>query len=362
MELLSRARSQGSPFQLILSDLHMPSVDGFGFVQRVRRNPFECNVPVLILSSSVNPGDKALCEELGISAYLTKPVQTTELQEAILSALSGNGPIPATSKPQEMRRGEMSPLKILVAEDNQVNRMLIVRLLDKQGYAAEVAENGQEALALLERNKMDLVFMDIQMPVLDGLETIRRIREKEVSSGEHLPIIALTAHAMKGDRERCLEAGADDYLTKPIRPSSLMAVVERYVPGAHKPEEAAKTASPEAYAGAIDMKALLERVEGDRSLLDELLVMFKEDCKKTLEEMSEAISKGDQARIVRLAHTLKGSSSNMSARPLSESAAGLERLAQSGDMREAQQKFAAVSEEANRLLMELDAISKPVNQ
>ncbi|HKS81271.1 MAG TPA: response regulator [Candidatus Acidoferrales bacterium] len=360
MELLSRARSQGSPIQLILSDMQMPDVDGFGFVQRVRRNPFEGNVPVLMLSSSMHPGDKSRCEEVGISAYLTKPVQTAELQQAILVALSGTTVEPAKPKTEEIRKEKVSSLKILVAEDNQVNRMLIVRLLNKQGYTAEVAENGLEALGLLERKKVDLVFMDIQMPVLDGLETIRKIREKEITSGEHLPIVALTAHAMKGDRERCLEAGADDYLTKPIRPSSLMGVVEKYANQTQKVEESAKPEKPEAYIGAIDIKALLERVEGDRSLLDELVLMFKDDCKKILDEMGEAIGRGDEARVVRLAHTLKGSSSNMSARPLSESAAEMERLARGGQMEDVKKAYGTVNEEANRLMMEIESLSKPV--
>jgi len=360
LEALARARSQGNPFQLILSDLQMPGLDGFGLVQQVRRSPYDYKLPVLLLSSSVLPGEKSKCQELGINAYLTKPVQPSELLDAILSAVSGTAPKPK-DPPTMMELPEKSHQpRILVAEDNHVNRMLIVRLLKKHGCAVLVAENGQEALNLLEREKVDMVFMDVQMPVLDGLETTRTIRRQEVTSGGHLPIIALTAHAMKGDRERCLEAGADDYLTKPIRSAGLLAAIARFGPHRHESNPDAPPATTESFPGAIDLKALLDRVEGDRGLLDELVQMFKDDCKRNLQEIRQAIAGDDGIRLTRLAHTLKGSSANMSAKPLSEATAEMERLARAGQLEDAKGAFRAVEEEAARLLLELESISRPV--
>ena len=368
LDALADARRRGEPFQLVLSDLQMPNLDGFAFVQRVRSLPAEKKLPVLILSSSVQAGEKTRCQKLGISAYLTKPVQPSELLDAMLSALSS--PMETAqleeSKRETPEKGDI--VKILVAEDNHVNRMLIFRLLKKHGYVIVLAENGQEALDALERERFDLVFMDVQMPVLDGLETMRIIRRKEVNSGKHLPIIALTAHAMKGDREKCLEAGADDYLTKPIRTPELLATLNRFSAKRRSFNmEASSTvhatgADPvQADVPAFDMKSALVRVEGDRALLDELVQMFKEDCKRLVGEIGESAAAADWKRVERLAHTLKGSSGSLSARPLSEAAAVLERYASEQNVNAMRASLDAVGAEAARLIGELELIAKPVS-
>ena len=356
-EVLAQARQQGRPIRLILTDLQMPRIDGFKFIQEVRSRAEGAKVPIFILSSGAQEGDKERCRELGIAAYLMKPVQPSELLDAILGAISETD-VPSTERPLEPEKlVERKGLKILVAEDNHVNRTLIVRLLEKHGHTSVIAENGKEALEVLEREKVDLALMDVQMPVLDGLETMQAIRDKEISSGQHLPIIALTAHAMKGDRERCLKAGADEYLAKPIRAGELLSTLERLAPAKGWCEQTAQDSGAMRQADPIDLKAALERVEGDRDLLDELIQMFKADCRRTVEEMKEAAELADMRRLERLAHTLKGSAASLSARPLSEAAAGVERHARAEDAEQAKAALKSLSEQAGRLLAELEIIS-----
>jgi two-component system, sensor histidine kinase and response regulator len=185
-----------------------------------------------MLSSAGQRGDARRCRELGVTAYLTKPVRQAELLDAILTAL-GTKPtketLPALVTRHSLREAG-DHLRILLVEDNPVNQLLAVRLLEKRGHSVTLAGNGKEALATLEKNTFDLVFMDVQMPQMDGFEATVAIREKERASGDHLPIIAMTAHAMAGDRERCLKAGMDDYISKPIRPQELADLLKHYSP------------------------------------------------------------------------------------------------------------------------------------
>jgi two-component system sensor histidine kinase/response regulator len=247
-------------------------------------------------------------------------------------------------------------MKILLAEDNAVNRALARKLLEKQGHTVVIAENGRQALDTLDRETVDLVLMDVQMPELDGLEATRAIREKEKVSGAHLPIIALTAHAMKGDRERCLDAGADDYLTKPIHTPDLHAAISR-IQGAKTAKLPASPASePISTAGSFDPAAALQRVEGDRELLEEIARIFAEECPKMLAEIRGALAGSDAPLLERLAHTLKGSSSNLGALALPHSAAALEQMAHAGDFRGAGAQFKIVEKDVESLLVELEGI------
>ena len=220
---------RSEPFPLIITDVHMPGMDGFELVTLIKRNHAPHLSPILMLTSGGYPGDTARCRELGVDAYLTKPVAQGDLQGVILrllgvlarDILSTRGTAPSA----ETEMGG-DALRILVAEDNVVNQTLAVRLLEKRGHKVTVVGNGHEAVAALEREPFDLVLMDVQMPELDGMEATAIIRAREASGGGRLPIIAMTAHAMKGDREDCLAVGMDGYVSKPIRAAELFAAID----------------------------------------------------------------------------------------------------------------------------------------
>ncbi len=232
---LQNAKTSGQAFSLVLTDIQMPGMDGFTLVEQIKKDSGLRGTTIIVLTSAGQRGDGARCRELGITGYLNKPIKRSELQEAILTSLGGKpegNDRPALVTRHSLRESRRV-LRVLVAEDNPVNQTLIVRLLEKRGHAVVVADNGREALAILKNaafSGFDLVLMDVQMPEMDGLEAAAAIRDKEKSSGRHLPIIALTAHAMKGDQDRCLAAGADDYLAKPLHHEALFAAIDRLVP------------------------------------------------------------------------------------------------------------------------------------
>jgi signal transduction histidine kinase/DNA-binding response OmpR family regulator len=230
---LTEAHEAGEPFGLILTDMHMPEMDGFKLVEEIRRRPASSTATIMMLTSAGHQGDAERCKELGVSAYLLKPIRQSELREGIARVIGANtveSAIPLLTRyslkePQEA----VSTLRVLVAEDNAVNQRLVLRLLEKRGHRVVLAGNGLEALSALEKESFDLVLMDVQMPEMDGLEATALVREREESSGgRRVPIVALTAHAMKGDREKCVAAGMDGYLTKPIQTEELDEILRSY--------------------------------------------------------------------------------------------------------------------------------------
>ena len=224
---LERALAAGKPFPLAIIDFQMPDIDGFDLAGRIKARPEFATTMIMMLSSVGHQGDGARCRALGISSYLTKPVRQSLLLEAMLSVLATNGhgvdrPVVTRHTISEAQRS----LRILVAEDNAVNRRLVEALLGKRGHTIVTATNGREAVAAATRETFDIVLMDVQMPEMDGYEAVAAIRKLEAVAGTHVPIIALTAHAMKGDREACLAAGMDEYLSKPINADALFALIE----------------------------------------------------------------------------------------------------------------------------------------
>ena len=222
---LREASEAGAPYALVVTDLFMPGMDGFGLVEHIRKQPELGGAAVVMLTSAGRRGDGERCRELGVASYLTKPVRESEFREAIgvvLRVREQESEVPLITRHslRECREPGVS-LRVLLAEDNLVNQRLAAHLLENRGHSVTVAANGLEALAALDKESFDLVLMDVQMPEMDGIEATAAIRQKENGSGKRQTIIALTAHAMKGDRERCLAAGMDGYLSKPIRPQEL---------------------------------------------------------------------------------------------------------------------------------------------
>jgi two-component system, sensor histidine kinase and response regulator len=232
LDQLRRGVQRGQPFSLVLTDVHMPDMDGFELAARIHESSELTKTVILMLTSGDRSDDIARCKQLGISAYLTKPVRRAELRAAIISALAVQSPrahaaaSDAETSTQEVKAG--SSLRILLTEDNIVNQRVALRILEKAGHQVAIAKNGREALRLLTEQPFDLVLMDVQMPEMDGFEATAVIRGLEKRTGRHIPIIAMTAHAMAGDRERCLAAGMDGYISKPVTASAMLEQVKHF--------------------------------------------------------------------------------------------------------------------------------------
>jgi len=251
LQILVQALETRRPFSLVLTDANMPGMDGFQLVEEIRKHPALSGSTILMLTSGGQPGDAARCRELGLAAHLTKPVGRAELRDAVLRVVGTN---PTKEKPSLVTphslREEGRPLRILLAEDNIVNQKLASRLLEKHGHNVVIAANGRQALQRLENEEFDLVLMDVQMPEMDGFETTAMIRKMEEATGAHLPIVAMTAHAMQGDKERCLAAGMDGYLSKPLNVNELLVVVQAVL---EKPGLDARPLFPDSIRDAEDV-------------------------------------------------------------------------------------------------------------
>lgn len=235
---LEREPATGQTFRLVLVDASMPEMDGFALIEGIRQDPRLAELTIIVLTSAGHPGEIARGRELGIAAYLIKPIGPAELREAMLRALGTKRTGAAASESRPAAQPARRPLRILLAEDNAVNQKVVCRLLENQGHQVQIAENGSQALDCLSRGSFDVILMDVQMPEMDGLEATARIRSRERNTGRHVPIIALTAHALKTDHDRCLAAGMDGYLSKPIRPDELFRQIEHLCGGqALVPEE-----------------------------------------------------------------------------------------------------------------------------
>src|SRR6266853_2774644 len=334
LRAMEAAQGTGHAFPIVLLDAKMPGMDGFDLAEKIQDNSALAGSVILMLSSERNLADKARARELGVSAFLTKPIGQSELLDAILLALGlraveGHA-LEAPLLIKETPKGRN--LNILLAEDNPVNQKLAIRLLQKAGHNVVLAANGRELLEALGRVRppgFDLALMDIQMPEMDGMEATAVIRDGEKSSGEHLPIIAMTANAMRGDRERYLDGGMDGYISKPVNSRLLFAEMERCLAGINPGTTTAEDPSP--HAERLDRALLLERVEGDHELLAEMIQLFLADAPQLLGSMRAALQQGDMILLERSAHSMKGAAGNMSAQVTVNSALHLEQSAKEGD-------------------------------
>jgi len=354
MEILEKNDGGGAAFPLILLDSHMPDMDGFTFAKRIKGDSRFQGAIIMMLTSGGQRGDASRCRELRISAYLVKPIQQAELLDAILTVLGHKPESPDQRPPLVTRhslREERRHLRILLAEDNPVNQMVAVRLLEKLGHTVMVVANGRDAVLMTEEQEFALVMMDVQMPEMDGFEATRLIREREAATQKHLPIIAMTAHAMKGDRERCLAAGMDGYIAKPIRPAELLAGIERF---ARRPEPPPRKSPSPSTDDCIDWQAAWANLEGDRTLLSELALLFLDDLPPQMEAIHRAVEKKQTHDLERLAHRLKGSVGNFAAKPAFEAAFRLEKIARQGDLKQASQAVDALVCEISRLRTALE--------
>jgi PAS domain S-box-containing protein len=351
MDKLVFAAQAGTPIPLVLLDAHMPGTDGFSLAEKIRKTRRLRKTGIVMMTSAGQRNAASRFRRLGIPYHLSKPVRQSELLDAIA------GTVTPASQPERQRREAPAALRtrgrprILLAEDNAVNRKLAVHLLRSRGYRVSVAANGREALKALVRDSFELVLLDVQMPVMGGFETAAAIREKEKTTGGHLPLVALTAHALRGDREKCLKAGMDAYVSKPVRAEELFRTLEEQLPSAAK-TAATQAAEPQKVL-TFNREALLNRVDGNVKLLRELVDIFLTDCPKMIKAAGKALAAGDAASAHATLHALRGSIGTFAAPAALEAAAKVESRNQAGNIDGARKAFIELEAEVNALQRDL---------
>ncbi len=356
---LLEAAAAGPGYDLAILDMKMPEMDGLALGRAIKDEPSLAGVKLLLLTSFGQRGHGAEASRIGIAAYLTKPVDEADLYDCLVEVMGEGRRKHAPHLVTRHSLRELRPpvaARVLVAEDNEVNQKVAVRILEKLGYRVEVADDGKEALEACARTHYDALLMDGQMPGMDGYEATRRIREREGSGGDRLPIIAMTASAMKGDREKCLEAGMDDYVSKPVTPEGLLAVLRRWVGTPAAPAERAVAASVTA-GDLLDetIVASLMSVDDDGTLMDEVVATFLKIAPVRLAAIRKA-AKGNPAQLERGAHSFLGSCGNLGCRRMADLCARLEVLGRSGSTEGAPGLARALEEEFEAVKPHLHAL------
>ena len=364
LKMLEHAASANDPFQVMLLDMHMPEMNGLDVLEAMQDMDPSVKPVILVLTSGAQLGDSRKLRTYGVKAYLFKPVKQSKLLGAILDAVSG-GMDHEQEQAQEGKGEEIDglrPLKILLAEDNEVNQLLAVRILSQEGHQVRGVHDGREAVDALARENFDLVLMDVQMPVMDGLEATRLIRAREQEEGLlRTPVIAITAHALKGDREKCLEAGMDSYVQKPIRKADLFKEIKAVL-GEHsgrsqeEMEEAGENMSKDPglqSPAAADLETALARMGDDQELLAELSENFLQTYEGYMQRIRKAVEDNDPGSLTHSAHTLKGMLGIFVADVAWETARKLEHKGRSQDMQGVEDLLTELEREVEEVTREL---------
>ena len=343
LDLLREAQGQHRPFSLVLLDVNMPGMDGFEVAGAIRQDAPLSGTTIMMISSSTRQGDHERRRQLGIVRHLAKPVRQSALLKGILAALGANaGSDGKRTSAAAVQSSAIRKVHILLAEDNLINQRLAVSMLEKAGHSVVVANNGRQAVQAWQSERFDLILMDVQMPEMDGFEAVAEIRRQQEQDPDRprTPIVALTAHALKGDRERCLAAGMQDYVSKPINPKALFRAIENVMP-------ANQTQAP------FDLAAVMQRLGGDEDLLHEIADAMRQIGPELMAAISKAIAEGDNRRIAEAAHSIKGSAGNFSAKATFEAAMNLEQAARQSDARQIEAQWRTLQAELPRLLAAL---------
>jgi len=370
VETLIRASRTDAPFKLVLLDSCMPGMNGEQAAREIKANPDISNVEIVMLTSMKRSGDVPLFESIGCAAYLIKPVKQFRLLETIRAVLGLGENDKAKKTPIITQESIMSPRQrnaaILLVEDNLVNQKLVVKMLEKGGYKCVAANNGREAVdAMSGDDRYDLILMDVQMPVMSGYDATKAIRELE-GDERHTPIIAMTAHAMPGDREKCLEAGMDDYLSKPVKWDDLIAAIEKWLQPKAEVGEPANTAGEEPADDAagrdlpIDFDLTLERLACDMTFFCELVDSFLEYMPELIEALKEAEQSGDADNVTLNAHSIKSAACNLGADSLAAIAEQIEMKGKSGDISSVSLLLDELVEETKRLENQMAEVRQDV--
>jgi len=357
LALLQSTRDAGDPVRVVLVDALMPDVDGFMLAREITGDAALSETRLIMLTSAAVPELQHRASQAGFAACLSKPVKQSDLLDAILTTLApAAAPARARKRASRAREGSQKrSYRILVAEDNPTNQKLVVTLLGQRGHQVVVVSDGRQAVAQAAEQPFDLILMDVQMPGMSGLEATAAIRQRERSTGTRVPIVALTAHALTSDRERCLAAGMDGYVSKPLRAQELFAAVDAVLsPGS----EPAAAGPPAGEGEPLDAEALLAGFGGNRKLLGEVIDLFLADTPRILGEARLALGRRDGPALAASAHTLKGSLGLFTQTGAFDAATRLERAARSGDLDAADDTFAELEEAAGQLLKDVQGVGR----
>jgi CheY-like chemotaxis protein/HPt (histidine-containing phosphotransfer) domain-containing protein len=341
---MTRAAGANAAYEVVLLDAMMPEMDGFALAEKINAQPALADATVMMLSSAMPAGTAERCSALGIAGWLTKPITQSELLDAILIAVTPEVKDRSsrdTDVPVAESNSAASGLHLLVAEDNLINRAVATGILEKAGHRLVHVATGREAVEAFSDGFFDLIFMDVQMPEMDGFEATRRIRELEEATGRHTPIVAMTAHAMAGDRERCLAAGMDDYVSKPLRKEDLL----RALGGAIVEEREDRTET----APLFNREQLLSQCDGDEELMAQLVSIFHDNTPLILRAVGEAVEKGDAPALATQAHKLLSSLGVFGAGRAQTLALRLEKQAEENDFGGAKERFTELERETNKI-------------
>ena len=332
LDALAAALSAGDPFDIAVLDMQMRGMDGETLGRKIRADPRYRGLKLIMMTSIGWRGDAARLTDAGFDAYLPKPVKESRFHDCIASVL-GRTAVPETSGPQRLvtrhsiAEGRRRRMRILLAEDNITNQKVVLAILSKLGYRADAAPDGKAAVKALESVPYDLVLMDCGMPEMDGFEATARIRDPQSAVRNHdIPVIALTAHAMEGDRERCLAAGMNDYVSKPVRAADLADAIERGLQGTTGDSD------PGRIHPSFDESVLIGQFEGDKDLIREVVDVFASDAPTQIALLKEALLAGDADAVRQRAHALKGAASSVGAIALRELSRGAEEAGGAGDL------------------------------
>jgi two-component system, sensor histidine kinase and response regulator len=342
--MMRAARDEGDPFRIVITDMQMPDVDGETLGRTIKTDPELSDTRLVMMSSLGKRGDANRLKAIGFSAYLTKPVKQSQLYDCLALVLAGGS---AEAKTQEaplvtrhtLNEARRRKVRILLVEDNATNQQVALGILGKLGFAADTAANGREAIRAMETVSYDIVLMDVQMPVMDGFEATRAVRAGETKVlNPETPIIAMTAHAMKGDRERCLAAGMNDYISKPILPQALLDALEKWMKSGR--ETPPPFVAPAGATGSVrgepvfDRPALLARLMGDDELMKEIISGFLQDIPRQIQTLKKHIDRGDTESAGSQAHAIKGASANVGGLAMSATAFAIEKAGKAGRIEE----------------------------
>ncbi len=350
---LNEARGTGKPFDLVIMDGMITGMDAREVAGEMKSDLDLRSTPVVVLTPANRPDYAKSCQEAGVEACLTKPVKQAELLKTITNLLSGRS-APKLSLPECVKIGK--GMHVLLVEDNQVNRQIAARMLEARGHAVRSAASGKQALEILEKEHFDVVFMDVQMPEMDGFETTAAIRQREKSTGGRIPVIAMTAHTMKGDKERCLNAGMDDYISKPIRPQILDEKLHALL--AACPLGGSNADSGHAAAWVIDREEVMARFGGDLEFLLNSFELFRTNYPSLIGALRDAVYGGNPNVVERTAHTIKGSASNFGAKTVEAAALRLESMGRGRNLAGAQEALSRLETEAESFLAAMGDLSR----